>query len=119
MLTDNDEQRQYYRLQYPPPIRPTIFIKAMRYLITEISEEGIRFIVMPLTTFHVGQHVKGSIVMVHDVIKPVEGIVLPVEGTVLRFTSDNEVVLHLSQGIPLSVMIQEQQRCRNTKEAFR
>lgn len=103
MVTDNDDQRQFFRLYYPPALRPSIHIKARRYLVTEVSEAGIRFLLMPLTPFHIGQQVRGALGLLH-------GVIMPVQGIVLRYTADGEVVLHLSQGIPLSVMMQEQLR---------
>lgn len=106
---DVTDQRRHYRMRYLPECCPLIYIKALRYVVTEISEEGLRFQSISEREFHLQERVNGNLQFSH-------GVIMPISGTVLRFSKEGEVVLYLSQGIPYSVILREQRRLCEASE---
>lgn len=103
------EQRRFYRLRYPCyPLacHPRIYLRGMGFIVTEMSEEGLRFDARPVKDFYPLQRITGKLAFT-------QGEVISVMGTILRIASMGEVVVYLSHGIPLSVMMREQLRLRS------
>ncbi len=95
------EKRRFYRLRYPASIRSYLLYKQWRFPVTEISEQGIRFLIIEEALDHMVRNMKAT-VFFHD------GDSQDVEGRILRIEGD-EMIVQLSKGIPMKRMILEQQ----------
>lgn len=92
--------RKFYRLSYPLTDRPTMTVGGIKYEVSDLSEEGVKFFV------------KGD-----DPIKKLsrlEGHLdfggrsrLLVQGEVLRVT-DTEMIIKLDEHLPLPLIMSEQ-----------
>lgn len=96
------ERRAYYRLPYPEPERPTMWVGNHRYSVVEISEAGARLLLAGGAALPQSGPVAGC-VQFHD------GELVAVEGSVRR-VEDTQVVVQLAVGIGLPRMIAEQRR---------
>ena len=100
----HQHDREFFRLQYPPPAAPKFVMDGVTYRIVDIGEGGFRY-AAPEDAPATGQTVKGVIEFEdHDP--------LAVEGTVVRTQAGEVAVRCPPRSIPLSVVIREQQRVR-------
>jgi hypothetical protein len=98
-MTDR-ERRRFYRLRYPVSVRPHMLYKKWKFPVAEISEQGLRFVIIEEALDHIVMNMKAT-VFFHD------GESQDVEGKILRI-EDDEIVVQLFKGIPLKRMITEQ-----------
>jgi hypothetical protein len=105
-----DEKRRYYRLQYPKPERPTVWFQGCCYVVSEISEGGVRVILAGACAVRLGQSFAG-------ILRFKDGGTVPIVGVVIRLDHD-EIVVKLSKGISLKCMIAEQSRVRKKYPMF-
>ncbi|MGV8121204.1 MAG: PilZ domain-containing protein [Candidatus Xenobiia bacterium LiM19] len=96
----NYERRRFYRLRYPASVRPYMQYKRWKFSVAEISEQGLRFLIIDEALDHLVLHMKATIFFN-------DGECLDIEGKILRI-EDDEIILQLSAGIPLKRMISEQ-----------
>ncbi len=94
------DRRAFFRLRYPITERPRMQMLTRQYVVTEISEGGIRLRPTVLADFPVGSELN-AVLAFHD------GESLTVNGTVYRHSGD-EVVIRLPKGIPESRIFAEQ-----------
>ena len=96
------QQRDHFRINYPNGARPTITIAGQELTIVDLSEAGVKY-ALGLTP----RPDKGKTVI--GVVRFRDGTKIRVEGTVVRSSAeDRTCILHLSKGIPLSKMMEEQ-----------
>lgn len=108
---DNEAQRRaYFRLLYPQVERPCLLTDGASYPVSEISEGGMRLVAVDQ-----GDELAQQRQIVGILQLPGESVA--VEGRVLRKQSE-EVVLVLSEGIPLALMVSEQRRLIRKYPAF-
>jgi hypothetical protein len=94
-------QRDHFRVEYPKPDRPTIKIDKHSYEVIDLSEKGVKFDCGK--TFRPQQNAPLAGTIVFQDKKTCD-----VVGTVLRYLADkNQCVAILSQGIPLTKMMEE------------
>jgi hypothetical protein len=94
--------REFFRLQYPPPAAPTFVMNGVAHRVVDIGEGGFRFALTEQDAIP-GRTVTGVIEFEDE--DPLE-----LEGTVIR-TQDGEVAVRCPpRSIPLAVIIREQQR---------
>ncbi|MEQ8224416.1 MAG: PilZ domain-containing protein [Candidatus Eremiobacterota bacterium] len=105
-----EQRRRFYRIKYPLIERPEIILDNRSYQVIDISEGGVKFF-SPVTTFKVGDYIKGSIKF-HD------GEVMPVEGHVLRLQNKRVIIL-LDRKIPLQRILKEQRYLIKKYAGFR
>lgn len=100
---DNDAQRRaYFRLHYPQTERPSLLTEGANYPVSEISEGGLRLVALDASQeLEQQRHLVG--------ILQLSGQSVAVEGRVLRRQHD-EVVVVLSDGVPLPLVMSEQRR---------
>ena len=94
------EQRAYFRLKYPPALRPALHLSWKSLDVCEISEYGLRFRADGNATYHAGEPIRA-------VIEFKDHESLTVTGTILRLDHD-EVVVRLDYGIPANRVMSEQ-----------
>lgn len=102
--SDDDEaqRRAFFRLPYPHTERPSLRVDDTLYPVSEISEGGLRVVALDQSEVLAQQlDVQGTLHLVDAKVD--------VHGRVLRQQGE-EVVLVLSEGIPLSLMVSEQRR---------
>ncbi|MCA9212276.1 MAG: PilZ domain-containing protein [Planctomycetales bacterium] len=95
-------RRDYYRLRYPVAQRPRIFIQTHEYVITELSEKGLRFRTRYYgdnLPFKMGEEVEGTLVLATAT--------LHVGGTIGRQDDDETVMLDVA-GVSFHRMLEEQ-----------
>jgi hypothetical protein len=92
-------QRTHFRIEYPASERPVLVVDKTRFLVLDLSENGLKFLPGPAYRPKPGTSIRG-------VVRFKNGGECPVEGKVLRYAGEGCVVL-LVQGIPLSRMMEE------------
>lgn len=93
--------REYYRVAYPTQARPRLMVQGHTFDVVDISERGIRFKLLDsVPPPGVGNEVRGT-------VRFRRGDTVDVRGTVLRLDG-REVAMHLDDGIPLRVVMEEQ-----------
>lgn len=100
MAADEAQRRAHFRLRYPDDARPLLCTEQGDFPICEISEGGLR-IVLQAPEARLPERLQGLIELGQER--------LAIEGRVLRRMGE-ELVLVLSQGVPLAVMLNEQRR---------
>jgi len=103
-------ERSFFRLHYPEGDRPALRIAGADHPVADLSEEGVRFLAPAGPWTGVTGEVEG-------LIRLADGEELAVRGSVIR-AEQGFVVLRLSRGVPLAVMIREQQRVRREHRRF-
>ncbi len=100
---DNDAQRRaFFRLPYPHAERPSLLADDAVYPVSEISEGGLRVVALDQGDVLARQQdVQGTLRLAGGDVQ--------LHGRVLRQQGE-EVVLVLTEGIPLSLMVSEQRR---------
>jgi hypothetical protein len=102
MMEGVSNQRNHFRLEYPPADRPSLIIGREAHEVVDLSEQGIKFLMTKGYKPKVGDQIKGQ-------IKFRDGKTVDVAGKVLRLlTEANQCVLTLTQGLPLPKMMEEQ-----------
>ena len=96
--------REFFRLQYPPPAAPTFMANGLAHRVVDIGEGGFRYALAD------GEPPPGSTVA--GVIEFEDEDPLEVEGIVVRSQNGEVAVRCPPRSIPLPVVIREQQRVR-------
>ncbi|BBL90805.1 MULTISPECIES: PilZ domain-containing protein [Vibrio] len=99
------QQRAYYRLQYPSCARPSLLISGTRYLVSELSEQGLRLLKAHHSLDAVGVKVRGELSL-HDNTE------LSLAGHVIRM-EEKEVIVKLDAGPSFKNMLDEQRFMRS------
>lgn len=99
----SEQKRAHFRLQYPVASRPKITIRNETLDIIDISEMGVRFGVRNASTW------KGLTEVMQATITFADGEKVAVLGKILRVSAD-QIVLHLTRGIPYAKIMSEQRR---------
>lgn len=100
---DNEAQRRaFFRLPYPHTERPSLMAGDGVYPVSEISEGGMRVVALDQGDVLAQQHQVQGVLRLNQTEVAIHGRVLRQQG--------EEVVLVLSEGIPLSLMVSEQRR---------
>jgi PilZ domain-containing protein len=101
----HQHDREFFRLQYPPPAAPAFILDGVSHRVVDIGEGGFRYALVTDGGPIAGRTIKGSIEFEDE-------DTLELEGTVVR-TQDGEVAVRCPpRSIPLAVIIREQQRVR-------
>jgi hypothetical protein len=93
-------EREHYRVAYPTSLRPKLLVHGVSFDVVDISERGVRFRLGTAAAPERGFEVQG-------VIRFRRGETVTVRGSVLRVVQ-GEVAVHLEEGIPLRVVMDEQ-----------
>lgn len=96
------QKRNFYRLTYTGGHGPRLEVGDRKYQILDLSEQGLRIRLPPKTRLPDGTRVGGYVVFLN-------GDRFAVSGTVLR-SQNFDCILQLSEGIPLSKIMDEQLR---------
>jgi hypothetical protein len=98
-------EREFYRLQYPPPMAPAFTMNGVVHRVVDIGEGGFRYSLVSEGGPVAGATVKGTIEFEHE-------DTLELEGTVVRTQGGEVAVRCAPRSIPMRVIIREQQRVR-------
>lgn len=97
-----DNQRNHFRLVYPPSDRPKLRIGRIDHEVIDLSEGGLRFATTQGYKPKPGDMLKGEVVFR-------DRKTAPIQGRVVRFDAEeNQCSLEFIQGIPLAKMMEEQ-----------
>ena len=96
---ENQEKRQYYRVEYPDPLRPTVKIRKHAFEIVNISEKGVMFVVEKKTAF--GRWVSGEVTFS-------DGETVGIEGKIVRKHKNNIGMFLTIKHIPYPKILSEQ-----------
>jgi hypothetical protein len=107
-----ENTRNFYRLEYREQDRPTIRIGDRSFPVADLSEGGVRFFFAATEAWTQATHELSGVIQLDG------GEEVPIRGSILR-AGDGFVVLRLSQGIPLAVIMREQQRLLQKYRRFR
>ena len=88
------QRREYFRVEYPSGYRPRFVVAGESFEILDVSECGIRFLIVDGTNFIIGAHIKGNIHFT-------DGEELECSGVVLR-NEFGAVALQQDVSIPLA-----------------
>ncbi len=105
-----ENQRTRYRLRYPLSACPKLVTEQRYFIVTEVSESGLRLLGVSEYSFSTGDLVQGQ-------LEFPEGSPVAVTGHVVRFEPE-EVVVQLDEGVPFSVMVREQRSLSRRGLAF-
>ena len=95
-------RREYYRLRYPSAHRPRIFLQTQEFIVTELSEKGIRFRAKlhgDKVPFSLTSEIEGTLVLATATIH--------VTGVIGRRDGDELIVLDVT-GVSFQRMLEEQ-----------
>lgn len=92
-----EQERSYYRLRYPSRERPSLLVGRQRFVVTELSETGLR-----LLADWRDDELDGILVLR-------DGTQLPVSGDRIREV-DGETVIGRLSGVKFAVLMSEQRR---------
>jgi hypothetical protein len=92
--------RAFYRLVYPLTARPRLRLGPHPLEVLDLSEEGVRLLWNPALQLVVGEGFEGTIDLPSGPSLPIEGMVLWVDLP--------RIGARLIQGVPFSVMLEEQ-----------
>ncbi len=95
-----EQRRAYYRLKYPESARPTVVADDMSLPVVELSEGGLRLVLLSATALDAGRPFQGQILF-HD------GGRLTIAGKVARMEG-REAIIQLDRGISFKRMFAEQ-----------
>ena len=95
-----ENERAFYRLVYPLTARPRLRVGPYPLEVIDLSEEGIRVLQNPALQLVVGEGFEGTIDLPSGPSLPIEGMVLWVDPP--------RIGARLIQGVPFSVMLEEQ-----------
>lgn len=97
--TPIEEKRRYYRVEYPPSLRPILKIRKHQFEVLDISEKGIKFLTGEKIKF--GRWVSGRVTFY-------DGETLPIEGKIVREHENNIGLFLTIKAIPYSKILSEQ-----------
>ena len=100
MLNSPDNRREYFRLPYPEELMPILTIGGQQYLVTEISEAGLRLRCERPDEFQLGEKVEGAVTFA-------EGEEVTITGQFLR-SCENEFVISPLKGVTFRRVVSEQ-----------
>lgn len=99
-----ENRRQYFRIQYLVSDKPKLVIGRKTYEVIDVSERGLRFAVAGGKAPQLNSNIRG------DITFP-DNKTFAIEGTVLRINpAGTEVSVHLTRGIPLVKMMEENRK---------
>ncbi|CAH0539384.1 PilZ domain-containing protein [Vibrio marisflavi] len=98
------QKREHFRLRYPKSDRPVIHLIDGNYLVSEISEKGLRVLMKNTSILCSGMSIHGVLTLHED-------NEVNVEGYIRRFEND-EVILELEKGPSLKMMESEKVHLR-------
>jgi hypothetical protein len=96
-VADDSNSRSFYRLRYPVPERPKLLVGGETYIVTELSEGGMR-------------------IEAKAIEKAIDGTLLLKDGTKLKVkgifgrTVEREMVIVELTGVSFGVLMNEQRR---------
>ncbi len=96
--------REHYRIMYPTSARPLFVSGILERDVIDVSEQGMRFRLADGEGCEQGTPVEG-------VVRFRRGDEVKVSGTAVR-VDGREVAVHLSVGVPLRIIIDEQRYLR-------
>lgn len=97
-------EREHYRIVYPSSARPLFVAGIVVREVVDVSEQGIRFRLNSGEASEPGDPIDG-------LVRFRRGEEVKVTGTVVRVVGQ-EVAVHLSVGVPLRIIIDEQRYLR-------
>jgi hypothetical protein len=96
--------REHFRIEYPTAARPSLIAGSVEHEVVDVSEQGLRFRMAEGESWELGHSVVGTIrFQQRDEVR--------IRGVVVRIV-DKEIAVHLSIGIPLKTIIDEQRYLR-------
>lgn len=98
------QKRNYFRLEYFKPDRPSLTITGKTFAVIDLSEKGIKFELPPGLKPRIKARVSGTVQLPDKSRYEIMGYVLRVDPTA------RICVLYLEEGLPLAKMLQEQRR---------
>ncbi|HEY9052858.1 MAG TPA: PilZ domain-containing protein [Gammaproteobacteria bacterium] len=91
----SEQRREFFRVEYPSGYRPRFIVKGQSFDILDISECGIRFLLVDNANFIIGASIKGIVHFTDDEELECSGIVIRKElGTV---AIQNDVAIPLAR----------------------
>lgn len=96
--------REHYRIEYPTAARPTLIAGNLEHEVLDVSEQGLRFRTVSGESWELGDTVAGS-------VRFQQRAEVRVSGVVVRII-EKEIAVHLTTGIPLKLIIDEQRYLR-------
>ena len=99
MGSKKEKPRNYFRLEYPPEVRPKIYIANETHSVINLSEGGVKFEVRNLDLKADKDH--QAVIVFYNSDKT------EVVGSVIR-SDKMSMVLQLSEGVPLQRIMNEQ-----------
>lgn len=101
-----EHQRAFYRISYPGPARPTLTIDGRGFDVVDCSESGLRFELGARDSLPTpGSTLRGT-------VRFKRGTEVEVTGTVTRHFGDTVALRLTGDGIPFSIVLDEQQYLR-------
>lgn len=101
-------QRQHFRLEFPPSERPKLVVGKFEMVVLEVSEGGCSVEVNQVAASALGLagiHVSGTIVFSN-------GDRHPMEGEVVRMTANSRISIKFIKGLTFAKMMAEDRRIR-------
>lgn len=96
--------REHFRIEYPTAARPLLLIGIVEHEVVDVSEQGLRFRAIEGEHWDIDDAVSGPVrFQQRDEVR--------VSGTVVRIV-EREIAVHLSDGIPLRIIMEEQRYLR-------
>ncbi len=96
--------REHYRIAYPTAARPSLIAGSVEHEVVDVSEQGLRFRMVEGESWQLGNSVAGSLQFQQRGEVRVNGVVVRIV--------EKEIAVHLSVGIPLRMIIDEQRYLR-------
>lgn len=100
MSDEGRNLRKFFRVAYPPELMPTFRGDGTEFLVTEVSEGGLRIRCDNRFRFRMGTEISGEIVFL-------DGGIVAISGIILRGDGDDFVVA-LIEGVPFRRIVLEQ-----------
>jgi hypothetical protein len=100
----DEQQRDFFRLVYPPEDRPTIKIEESEFIVADLSEKGVKFVHNTTVRFPVGVRMNATIIFK-------DKSEVKVTGDIIRVVLDATpcfTVVELIEGVPVAKMLGEQ-----------
>jgi hypothetical protein len=107
---ENGQSRQYYRIRYPVDESPEIQIGKRSFPVIDLSLMGVRIGKRGDTEFRKLQKIEGKLRFKNKVVVHIKGKVIRVHR--------KSVAIALSDGIPGSIIMEEQRLLRNKYRAW-
>ncbi len=108
-MTEFEFEREHYRVVYPEAARPRLIGGGLERDVIDLCEEGLRYRPADAEVRAIGDVIDGF-------VRLRRGAEVGVTGTVVR-VDEREIALHLTVGIPLRVVLEEQRYLREHRRA--